>query len=387
MNISNQGNLFDARPDRPSIVEEFFIEGLYGYRNVGLTSSYAATILIARNGSGKTTLLACLDAALRCEFIRLRDIKFDRVSLRLRGVHELLVIHAEDIAALFEIGEDDEVYKTSVRYGIDTEDFLELVNTDLPESNKSLQRLAESDTFRKLASKVGYDSSAALKIVENVASTLMSRAPRLQTVREKIKSTLKGIEIVYLPTYRRIELPLAESEAIRGKGSVQARLGLSRRQLFSADIQFGLSDISARLRRINQQILIESGERYRAITANIINELVDGTYEREEHGAESLPDKDALIRFFSKIEQGKRFIGPRFRYERFDAVIPDVDKVYNSADRSRAVEKVLNYFLSKLSVVIDETKGLETQVQNFIDVCNGYLSGGARIMTMQIMAV
>jgi predicted ATP-binding protein involved in virulence len=42
----------------PSIVEHFSIEGLHGYRNVSLTSRFAATILIAKNGAGKTTSLA-----------------------------------------------------------------------------------------------------------------------------------------------------------------------------------------------------------------------------------------------------------------------------------------------------------------------------------------
>ena len=373
MNTATEEFPSGTRPDRPSIVEEFLIEGLYGYRNVGLTSAYAATILIARNGSGKTTLLACLDAVLRCEFIRLRDIKFSRLTLRLKGLRESIVIVGDEIASLFTFSEGDDIYKISARYGIEIDELLELANAD--SFTPSNQKLQESSAFQQLTSKLGYDYVAAAKIIENIADNITRREPHLHEVRNKIRSALKGIDIVYLPTYRRIELPLVEDKSSHRRSSVQSKLGLSRRQLYSADIQFGLADISERLRIINQQILIESGERYREITANIINELIDGTYERGEHGPESLPDKNSLVRFFSKIEESKRFVGRRFRFENFETLIPDVERVYDASGRTAEVEKVLNYFLGKLAVVIDKTKGLENQVHDFISVCNSYLSG------------
>jgi hypothetical protein len=70
--LSNDPSLNSSRP---SIVEHFSIEGLYGYRSVSFTSKYAATVLIARNGSGKTTLIAALDAFLRGQFSRFAGLQ------------------------------------------------------------------------------------------------------------------------------------------------------------------------------------------------------------------------------------------------------------------------------------------------------------------------
>jgi hypothetical protein len=86
-----------SRGEEPSIVQSFRIEGLYGYRTISLSSDYAATILIAKNGSGKTTLLAALDAFLKKQFSRLRDIKFSRICCKLRGFEEELVITPSDV--------------------------------------------------------------------------------------------------------------------------------------------------------------------------------------------------------------------------------------------------------------------------------------------------
>jgi hypothetical protein len=87
-----------SRGAQPSVVESFRIEGLYGYRTISLSSEYAATILIAKNGSGKTTLLAALDAFLRCQFSRLRDVKFVRIRCKLRGIEEIILTRENVLA-------------------------------------------------------------------------------------------------------------------------------------------------------------------------------------------------------------------------------------------------------------------------------------------------
>src|ERR1700682_5228235 len=85
------------RGARPSIVESFRIEGLYGYRTISIASEYSATILIAKNGSGKTTILAALDAFLRGQFSRLRDVKFFRICCKLRAVDHEITLSRDDL--------------------------------------------------------------------------------------------------------------------------------------------------------------------------------------------------------------------------------------------------------------------------------------------------
>ena len=85
-------NAVRRRGTEPSLIERFGIEGLYGYRSISLTSDYAATILIAKNGTGKTTLLGALDAFLRMQLSRLRNLEFSVIRCKLRGEdHELVL--------------------------------------------------------------------------------------------------------------------------------------------------------------------------------------------------------------------------------------------------------------------------------------------------------
>lgn len=232
----------------------------------------------------------------------------------------------------------------------------------------------QDEIFDKITSNTGYSRIDARKTVEKMRASLYSRSPKLEEIKNSIRWALASVEIVYLPTYRRIELPLnLDSEDrkrygyVRRKRNLQSRLGLTKNSLYNADIQFGLSDISDRLATLNQEILFNSNQGYREISANIINELLDGDFERTEPNANQLPDKDALSLFFSRIKEGRN-IGP-FR----DVAIPNMDKIYNN-DISAESNKFLTFFLGKLNSVIEATRGIELVVEEFIINCNRYLS-------------
>ena len=183
---------------------------------------------------------------------------------------------------------------------------------------------------------------------------------------------MADIEIVYLPTYRRIELSLPEVDEPktgRRQTSIQNKLGLSRRGFQSGDIQFGLSDISERLSRLNQDMLIESNQGYREISANIINDLISGAFERESPSLEEQPSKEALNLFFSRIRAGRQYIGP---YSDFK--IPNLEHIYSEKNIPDNSKKFLRYFLGKLNSVMQKTRDVEGVVEEFIKNCNRYLS-------------
>src|SRR5262245_16222333 len=104
-----------SRGAAPSLVESFCIEGLYGYRNVSLSSPYAATVLIAPNGAGKTTLLGALDAFLRGQFSRLRNLHFARIRCKLRVIETELVLEQEHVLKYLEIKPDSMIYREARR--------------------------------------------------------------------------------------------------------------------------------------------------------------------------------------------------------------------------------------------------------------------------------
>jgi len=150
------------------------------------------------------------------------------------------------------------------------------------------------------------------------------------------------------------------------------RFNVGPGSLFTGDIAFGLSDISERLAEMNQEVLIASNNGYREISANIINELIDGNFESELKTNKKIPGKDELTLFFERLSDG-RHVSPYYH------VVPNVDKIYSQDGIPHSSAQFLNYFLSKLGTVIGATHDVDLKVEEFVQNCNKYLSTDGEI--------
>ncbi|MDQ0591367.1 AAA family ATPase [Variovorax paradoxus] len=358
---------------QPSIVEHFSIEGLFGYRSVSLSSKCAATVLIARNGSGKTTLIAALDAFLRGQFTRFAALKFEKVTCILRGQPEPLILLRSDVDQLTDLSAHSEIAIGAKNWEVEPLALLELV--EMAATDAKMSDLMDNPTFYTIYAKVGYDSTLARRQCERLASAIEGRNPNIDTLRRTVRSVLSGTEIVYLPTYRRIELSIPTSDARQSgrRKSILSRLGVARSGLYTADIQFGLGDISDRLKALYSEMLYLSNQGYGKVSANIINDLISGNYKEEGSNPKFPPTKESLEIFFSRIKNAERERGyARGPYQNFVAS-PDLDRVY-SGDVADDAKPFLNYFLDQLNSVIQQTRGSEELVEAFIGNCNRYLS-------------
>lgn len=359
-----------------ALIEYFSIEGLHGYKTISLSSSYAATILIAKNGSGKTTLLGALDAFLKGEFNRLTNLPFSRICCKLRGVEETMVLTQDDVLKLSSFTENSYLMAVAKQYGIDPLGLVDFIDNEYSDDMTPSQ-LHSNEIFEAIQSKLGYAPQEARKVCDRLRHSLGGRSENIEHIRRSLRVALQGVEVVYLPTYRRIELPLSvDVDEVprygRRRKSIQSMLGISKRNLFAADINFGLVDISERLGALNQEILGLSNQGYRETSASIINELLDGEFERNTARVLDLPSKEALTLFFSRIKEGegRRYYGP------YSAVaVPDIDKIFRTDATETESNKFLVYYLGKLNAVIEATRKIELPVESFISNCNRYLSG------------
>lgn len=360
-----------SRGARPSLVESFEINGLYGYRSVSLSSQFAASILIAKNGSGKTTLLGALDAFLKSQFSRLRDIQFSDIRCKIRNIESTLILNKEDINDFLTIAPESDIIKSARKLDITPSRLFKFITEDYEEIRDDYASLSENTVFSSIVRNEGYRHADALSACDKLRTSILDKNEKISDISKILRSTLMGVDVIYLPTYRRIELPLigdsGEQTTSRKK---KTKFKFTGSSLYSGDIQFGLADISERLSDLNQTILVESNFGYRKISANIINELIDGTFEKETTSAKDIPipNKDELSLFFSRLKDGRR-VRP-FN----DLSVPNIDKIYTGTDIPWDTNKFLRYFLSKLDTVIKSTKDIESRVEDFITNCNKYLS-------------
>lgn len=362
-----------------SLIRHFSISGLFGYRTLSLDSEYAATILIARNGAGKTTMLGALDAFLRCHFGRLADLDFEKIECEINNVGRRLVLRKQDlISYMARISETGQLAKQAKILEVDLADFVFFVSWEFPVISGRRDELLQHPVFYKVYSQSSHTYDSAHSLFESICSDVIDSSSPIVNLRASVSKALAGIEIVYLPTYRRIELALPETEdakySYRKPVSVHAKLGLTRRGLHAGDIQFGLSDISARLKALHHEIMIESNQKYAEISANIVDDLISDSLEVQNPSLADRPTKEELDIFFDRLNAGGRdvrFYGYYGPYNRIKK--PDIDRIYSGNIPANS-EKFLTYFLGKLNSVIKKTRQTEQVVEKFIENCNRYLS-------------
>ena len=355
------------RGGHPSIIQHFKIVHLYGYRTISLDSPYAATILIAQNGAGKTTLLNALDAFLRGQFLRLKNLQFSEIRCRLHGQSEDIVITYQDIQSLSEVASESELVTEAKQLQVEPEILINFLSNIFGIMKDDITLIRDDPVFEAAFRIYGYNQRVTLDYLEKLQSKFFSYNVNIANAISTIRISLKEYEILYLPTYRRIESPLVVAKGedrIYSRKRPRFKIPLGN---FSGGIQFGLSDISDRLSELNQEILFDSNRGYRKLSADIIKELLDGSFERADLDESILPTSEDLNLFFSRLKEGRR-VGPFA-----DVVVPDIDHLLMQNPQNEK-NKFLLYFISKLKKVMQATKGIESQVENFINKCNKYLS-------------
>lgn len=349
----------------PSVVKRFEIVGLHGYRNVGLHSPSAATVVIAQNGSGKTTLLAALHAFLKGHFFRFRDIKFDFMRCELDGVEGELRLNWNDLREYLTQGFSD-VANFALEVSMEVEDLLEFIEGEYHNNYFSSTPRDPEELSYEVYRRCGYSLKNAEKFCQKVKTEISLRHPVVGALKQVIQDRLSEYEIVYLPTFRRIELPIEEEPSNRWKKSTSMKL--AKGSFFSAEMNFGLRDVSHRLQEISRKIYVESSLSYREVSADIINDLVSDPNLVNELSGE-VPDKDELKLFFDRLGDRKnsRALGVPVK-------LPDLELMYEKLQFSEE-NAFLFYFLVKLNGAIRATKLSEERVVGFVDACNKYLGG------------
>lgn len=350
---------------KKSLIEHFEIQGLYGYRNIGMSSQFSATILIAQNGSGKTTLLSAMDAFLRRQFLRLEDLVFDKIVCKLSTSEEMLEITKSEVSEISKRARVN-IAEAAKKLSINEVELFNFVEGEYLSPNFSFRNWHEYVFLHPVMRNLGYSSKEAQKFFDALRFSYHGVNDKIASTWRVLQETFSEIEILYLPTYRRIELPINDSDVLEPSGKKRSSIKIPDRTLLAGNIQFGLSDISERLHELNQAMMMESNASYRQISANIINELLDGTFNRQTVEQSLLPDKEELTLFFNRLREVRTTVFS-------DTPIPNIDRIYRTQADTES-NKFLLYYVSKLNAAMEATKRTESLVEAFANSCNKYLS-------------
>lgn len=348
-------------------IQSFRINGLHGYKNVVLDFVADARIVIAENGMGKTTILSALNAFLSLNFSKLQTLSFDSIECYLDAVKDPLVLHKKNLS--FQL--DPEAEKILRQLS----DYSDVNETKI--QNAILQAQIDENydfTSNRIFHEIYMDSPLSkvemLEYLQTIQSSMqLNSSPELQKFIDSIKNFTNNINLLYLPTYRRIEAPFKglSSRVHHPRGFLRRRFPQDPhiQELIELGIQFGLADIKNQLNRLSFEIQRESSIGYRTISENIIDDLLEGNLAKSNIVQNvSPPEIGSLVRFFSSVKNNDA------QKKRIDSLqnLYKTKKIYNQTYTD------LRYFLAKLDNVVNRTEKLVANIEEFVKKANSYLT-------------
>lgn len=332
------------------IISKFSIVKLFGCQDVELKIDNNELILIGENGSGKTTVMNMFYHMLKGDFKKLEKYEFDRIELEFTNkdvinfskyeLDMLIKFKGRNSASQLRRRLNSEFSRSAeFKKVIQEIEDKELKITDV-ESGVLAERLKYKN--HKWKDEINHDFKMFISHPEKVFNTF----------NEKLEENLDNADILYFPTYRRVEEDLKNLEInIDDEGEFDIEVSGNS----EIPIQFGMSDVNEKFEDIKSEVSRLSSKALTNLSGEILRQLVRGDISQTQ-------DLSKITK--SDVEVVLARLGSMFNDSDKKGIIDIVENgVYPESDN------LLVYFLSKLVEVYGEQKEIDQYTDKF--VCSG----------------
>lgn len=325
-------------------IKSFTVKGLFGTNDVTIPFHDGIKILIGENGLGKTQVLNIFYYTLERNFLRLNEFNFKSIILQFS--ENSIEITKNQISDLISEAYSDPMIKDFIdEFGYSHFEYLR--NKFIQSKGNRLKLERELDynynKYRK------YPLSRIFRVFESLEfnkSNIFNH--HIENCNDIVKEATKGYDIMYFPTYRRVE------EDLHNLGYDDEGLKLDEDKTL---IQFGMDDVQRRFNFIQNTIDKQLKEGLAQFTKDILNVVIEDVQPRNN--------------LFEKINEEDIDI----ILSRVGNLLPQTqkDSVKNIIIKKEYKNQLHGYLLQKLIDIYEKQKELDNSVKIFRDVCNKYL--------------
>ncbi|WP_314954624.1 AAA family ATPase [Hoylesella loescheii] len=342
-----------------SFIKTFKIQNLFGYKDVEMSFEDSYKIIVGENGTGKTTILNCLYYTLSKRFELLSNIRFDSITINFTKNRKIEFTKKEVDA----YNEKEKEFQHS--------QFYRLLSSKIKEKN--IKRFSEivyssADTIEKSSlvteelQNIGFKFSSSYDyLYKNIVRLVHEYMSIEFSNKLDVLDTVFQSEIVYFPTYRRVESGFVGWNNMLNK--VQEKypfLDFDRKEVLdefhSEMIQFGMEDVKDKIKSLTSQIYKKTMEGFTSIMASMLSQLSNNiTQENKEYKFEDNKIGIILDRLGDRIKED------------------DKKSIKEYALSKKLNNSNLNYLIGKLIKLYENQKDIDLAIKKFIETCNHYL--------------
>ncbi|WP_158258966.1 AAA family ATPase [Photobacterium sp. NCIMB 13483] len=330
------------------MIEFIKIYELHGEKDVLLSFHDNVKIIIGDNGSGKTTVLSALYSILSQNFHKLSKLDFERIELQFSS-GDLITLNKENLGIGTYIELVDHPVLDGLNKVLQPDELFTLVQTvrEMPYA-----RVQHIPNFRKVSRRSRYPSREIYDRLSYVADKVLDEG-HSNLVSEEIKNIIsknvKG-ELLYLPTYRRVE------EDLNNLGYLDDDFS-SKDQL----IQFGMNDVKIRFSKIKSELKETAVKLYTNLNGKMLTQLTSN-YKASEIEFSKIEKVDELKIVLSRVGDGIS-----------EETKSQIMKLIESGQIKQDRYHPLVFVLSNLVDVYLEQKETDDAIKVFVEVANKYL--------------
>lgn len=335
---------------------EFVIDGLRGNKTVAAKLQDNTLILVGENGSGKTTFLRMLFYFLSGRWSNLAEFDFVRISATLDG--RTFSVSREDVLSITNLLIDP---RTLSRFPISQKRRIsEAIDSG---------RFAEAEALFSAYAKhlgVGFPSQQIDMFKERG-----ERMENLVALQEEVANTLQA-QILYLPTYRRIEREL--SSILSGYDPDERRgasAGPRQQQEDARDyvelVEFGMNDVKKSINRALGEIRDFQFVEATRLSVSYLGDVVSQSYKSvDRHEIENATDEN-IDNILNRIDST---ILSHHHKKRLRDVIRSAKTTSNVPSEH---EQIIYHYFSKLIRFQRDLQKREHSISEFCALCSTYI--------------
>ena len=325
---------------KDSYIKSFRVEGLFGTNNVNISFDENKKILIGENGLGKTQVLNLLYYTLTRNFLRLNDFNFEKLVIVFEK-DEIEIRKDEIKKSIDKLYREKEVKEFIEEFGYAQFESLSRKFSQKKRNSYELERMLETNSkYRK------YPIHRLFRYFEDFDKEFKFNSV-FKEFDFKIKKALGVSEIMYFPTYRRVEEDLHN-------------LGYNEDEFLEEEanlIQFGMDDVQRKFKQIENKIDLLLKEGLTQFTKDVLNIVIDDN-DFQNNVLEKTSEEDINL-ILSRV----------------GSLLSEVQK---ESIKTIVIDKKVNnplsiHLLNKLVESYEKQKPLDKLIKIFRDVCNKYL--------------
>ncbi len=342
-------------------ITSFHIEGLHGDRNIEIKLNENTLVLVGENGMGKTTVLRLLYYFLSCQWNTLLQFEFRSLTVIIQGKEH--TVQRSDI---------EEHYHRMIPGRI--------LRRFPPRARKELWPLLEGDDalsphflerVRVLCNRYGVPLSQLFQQLNRRENHDYPKENKLNKISEGIKESL-GCQLLYLPTYRRIEQNLEQlfempddSDYLRRRHRHRISSQVNNENIEL--VEFGMQDVQNALSNTLEDLKEFARDSLNTLTLKYLGDVIGEEYEHVTSEKIQEVTEKQIENILKRIDEDI------LTKENKEHLKEQITRVKEKGEELNIHTKVIYHYFTKLLDLHEKLSEKETHIKRFCEVCNDYL--------------